>query len=182
MQQVFDGITTDGGRSLSDIDRRRKMTNGTKSKPGLSNNPLVGYHFQVTFMLKGNEDNTLDIRFQKASGISAQVGSFSVKEGGENLFTHRLPDRISYNNLTLERGLVVGSPMSDDIDAVMNDFSFTGHHVMVSILDKESQPTMSWLFMSAYPAKWSISDLAADQNAVVIDSMELAYTRFKRLK
>lgn len=143
---------------------------------------MVGYHFQVTFLLQGNQDDTLDIRFQKVSGISAQVGSFTVTEGGENLFTHRLPDRISYNNLILERGLVVGSPLADDIDSVMNEFAFTGHHVMVSILDKDSAPEISWLFMSAYPVKWSISDLAGDQNAVVIDSMELAYTRFKRIK
>ena len=158
------------------------MTNGNNTKTGPNDSLLVGYHFQVSFLLEGKNDNPLDIRFQKVSGISAQVGSFTVTEGGENLFIHRLPDRITYNNLILERGLILTSRIRDDVDAVFNNFAFTGHHVMVSVLDKDSTPSKSWLFMSAYPAKWSISDLAADQNAVVIESMELAYTRFQRIK
>ena len=166
------------------IATARQVKMGSNTNPpstAMTGDPMVGYHYYVTFLLEGNKDDPVDIRFQKVSGISAQVGSFPVNEGGENLFTHRLPNRISYNNLVLERGFLLGAKTEKYVHEMMTHFSFKGHHVIVSVLDENSQPTVSWVFMSAYPVKWSISDLAADQNSVIIESMELAYTRFERL-
>ncbi len=159
------------------------MTNGAKTpSPALTGNPLVGYYFCVTFFVYGETKKALDIRFRKVSGIKSEVTTTKVTEGGENLFTHRLPERLSYGNLTLERGYMLGSPMADEIDKVMTQFAFSGSNVLVSMLNEKHEPKVNWLFMSAYPVKWSLSDLDAEQGKLAIDTMELAYTRFQRLK
>jgi phage tail-like protein len=77
----------------------------------LTKNPPAGFHFAVIFFIGGVIPNPLDIRFKKVGGLSSEIETTPLKEGGENLYTHRLPGRVSYNNLVLERGMVIGSPL-----------------------------------------------------------------------
>ena len=43
--------------------------------------------------------------FQEVSGLSMEVEVLERNEGGENNYTHKLPGRVSYPNLTLKRGI-----------------------------------------------------------------------------
>ena len=67
--------------------------------------PIHGYRFSVIFLAGGVVPNPLDIRFQKVSELSATVETTSLKEGGQNLYTHKLPEQVSYQNLVLETRL-----------------------------------------------------------------------------
>ena len=148
----------------------------------LAKYPPVGYYFQVTFFVGGVVPNPLDIRFQKVSGITATVEVDSVNEGGENLFTYHLPKRITHENLKLERGMVIGSPLNIEFNTVMSLFQFTPGNVMVSLLNEKNLPVANWLFLKTYPVRWSVSDLDATANAVVIDTMEIAYAHMQILR
>lgn len=143
--------------------------------------PIIGMRFGVLFLAGGAVPNPLDIRFQKVSGLSAEVETESVSEGGQNLYTQRLPKGIKYNNLVLERGLVVGSPLNIEFNATMSLFKFATSNVLVTLLGEDKTPLAAWLFLKAYPVKWSTSDLTAEP-ALVIDTMELAYTRMQMLR
>lgn len=143
--------------------------------------PIIGMRFGVLFLAGGAVPNPLDIRFQKVSGLSAEVETESVSEGGQNLYTQRLPKGIKYNNLVLERGLVVGSPLNIEFNATMSLFKFATSNVLVTLLGEDKAPLAAWLFLKAYPVKWSTSDLTAEP-ALVIDTMELAYTRMQMLR
>lgn len=144
--------------------------------------PPVGSYFMVTFLIGGILPNPLDIRFQKVSGMNSTIETTEVKEGGENLFTHHLPDRVTYENLVLERGMVVGSLLNLEFNAAMSLMGFSPSNVLVILLNHSNIPISSWLFQNAYPIKWSVSDLDATQNAVVIDTMELKYSRLQSLR
>lgn len=144
--------------------------------------PPVGFHFAVVFFAGGTVPSSLDMRFKKVSGLMSEIETITYKEGGENLFTHRLPNRVSYNNLVLERGMVIGSPLNIEFNAAMSNLQFSPGNVLVALLDDDGLPLAGWLFWKTYPVKWSVSDLAADVNGVVIETMELAYTRFQVLR
>jgi phage tail-like protein len=144
--------------------------------------PLVGFHFAVVFFNGGSVPNPLDMRFKRVAGISAEIETTTYKEGGENLFTHRLPNRVSYNNLTLERGLVIGSPLNNEFNVAMSNLRLNPGNVLVALLNDDSMPISAWLFWKTFPVKWSISDLDAANNSVVIETMELAYTRFQVMR
>ncbi|MEA5521407.1 phage tail protein [Limnoraphis robusta] len=148
----------------------------------LTENPPVGFSFMVVFLMGGVVPNPLDIRFQKVSGISAEIETTDIREGGENVFRHRLPNHVTYNNLVLERGMVIGSPLNVEFNVAMSSMRFTPSNVLVMLLDENSIPLSSWLFQRAYPVKWSTSDLDANANSVVIDTMELAYARFQSVR
>jgi phage tail-like protein len=105
-----------------------------------------------------------------------------VIEGGQNLYTHKLPVRAGFDNLVLERGLVVGSPLNLEFNAALGLFKFAPSNVMVTLLAESRVPLAAWLFIKAFPVRWSTADLSAADDKVVIDTLELAYTRMQALR
>ena len=141
--------------------------------------PIIGMRFGVFFFAGGAIPNPIDIRFQKVSGLSSEVETESVREGGQNLYTQRLPVGVKYNNLVLERGMVVRSPLNRAVEAALAQFKFLACNVLVTLLSENKQPLAAWLFHKAYPVRWATSDLSAADAALVIDTLELAYTRMQ---
>ncbi len=139
----------------------------------------LGYRFLVTFLIGGVLPNPLDIRFKKVSGLKATVTTTPVPEGGQNLYTQKVPVKIEYENLVLERGMIVGSPLIIEFNVAMSMFKFAPSNVLIALLSEEKIPVAAWMFLNAYPVRWATSDLDADQKTIVIDTLELAYQRMQ---
>ena len=149
--------------------------------PIVGNPPLV-FRFGVLFFAGGKIPNPIDVLFQKVSGLGSSVETIPVQEGGQNLYTQFVPKKISYEKLVLDRGLVVGSPLVTEFNAAMSRFKFTPANVLVTLLDTSRLPIAAWLFMNAFPVKWSVSDLDAESNSVMIEHMELTYQRMQVMR
>jgi phage tail-like protein len=143
---------------------------------------LLGFRFRVDFLNRGGRQNPLDIRFQKVSGLSGEVDTTLLVEGGENISGLQLPGRVKYNNLILVRGLVVDSRLNDQFSEAMSLFKFTPSDVLVTLLGEGQERMAAWLFLKAYPVKWTLSDLDASEPSIVIETLELAYTRLRVLR
>ncbi len=150
--------------------------------PTLYDDLVLGFRFGVLFLAGGVIPNPLDIRFQKVSGISAEVKTTTVVEGGQNLYTQQLPERVGYKNLVLTRGMVVGSLVNLEFNAAMSLFKFLPSNVLVTLFAENMTPLAAWLFVKAFPVKWATSDLDADKRDLVIDTLELAYSRMQILR
>jgi len=148
----------------------------------MQNNLILGFRFGVFFLAGGGVPNPLDIRFQKVSGLSSEVTTTPVVEGGQNLYTHQLPQAVSHGNLILTRGMVVGSELNIEFNATMSLFKFKPSNVLVTLLNEDKAPISAWLFIKAFPVKWATSDLDATKKEVAIDTMELAYTRMQIMR
>jgi phage tail-like protein len=148
----------------------------------LNPDPPLSFRFGVFFFAGGVIPNPVDIRFQKVSGLSAEVDTDPIAEGGQNLYTQQVPSRVRYNNLVLERGLVVGSPLNIEFNVALSLFRFTPSNVLVTLFNDDSHPLAGWLFMNAYPVKWSVADLDALESAVLIETMELSYSGFQIIR
>ena len=150
--------------------------------------PPVGFHFRVEFGFLASDSN--DARFQEVSGLSAEVSTEEVTEGGENRFTHRLPTRAKYANLVLKRGLLTDSKLVKWItNAVENIEANPGTPeeepttVNVTLLNEDHQPLAdTYSFVNAWPIKWSVSDFKAMDNSIVIETLELSYQYFTKIK
>jgi phage tail-like protein len=149
--------------------------------PGPDTDILAAFRFSVVFMIGGAVPNPIDIRFQRVSGLSAEITTTTLVEGGQNLYAHRLPERADYGNLVLERGLVLASPLNLQNNLSFSLFEFKPSSVLVTLHGEEGEPLSAWLFLKAYPVSWSTSDLDATKKEVLIDSLELAYSRMQRL-
>ena len=137
--------------------------------------PPVGFHFKVEFVGIGNDN---DIRFQSVSGLSVEFDTEAYKEGGENRFEHTLPVRTKYPDLSLKRGMLTDSKVIDwCLDAFQNRV-FIPVHINISLLNEEHQPLKTWSVYNAWPKKWSVSDLNAQDNSIVVETLDISYNYF----
>lgn len=143
---------------------------------------VLNSRFAVGFFVAGIIPNPFDIRFQRVSGLSATIETTTVNEGGQNLYTHRLPRRVGYQNLVLERGFIVGSPLNLEFNVAMSLFRFAACNVMVTLLADDATPRAAWIFLKAFPVRWATADLSARDDQVLIDTLELCYTRMQAMR
>ncbi len=144
-----------------------------------SDYPPFGFHFLVTFNGLGLGDKSRDSFFQSVTGLSVEVQTESIREGGENRFEHVLPLRSKYSTLTLKRGVFKDSGLITwSMDAFQN-MIYKPVDLIVSLLNEQHEPLMSWIVIHAWPKKWSVSDFNAEQSTLVIETMELNYNFFQ---
>ena len=50
--------------------------------------------------------------------------------------------------------------------------------INVVLMNEQSEPLRTWNVVHAVPRKWSVSDLNANENSLVIETLELSYQYF----
>lgn len=138
--------------------------------------PPVGFHFKVEVL--GLPPSDSDVRFTEVSGLSVELGTEEVAEGGENRFIQRYPVRTKYPELTLKRGLLLNSEVIHWIRQCIEDYQIEPKNIDVKLLNEEHQPLLTWHVIGAYPTQWTVSDLNASNNAIVTETLQLAYQYF----
>ncbi len=154
--------------------------------------PAVGFRFDVQIasplgaagMMAGLLGLSPDGSFQEVSGFNTEMEFDSIREGGENRFEHKLPKGTKFTNLVLKRGLVtVKSTLGNwCMDTFQSDLSneIEINDLVISLLDHQRWPLMTWTVYSAYPVKWEVSNLNSMQNEIAVETVEFAYRRFER--
>jgi phage tail-like protein len=143
--------------------------------------PPVGFHFKVEVQDLPANDN--DVRFTEVSGLSVEMGTEEIAEGGENRFIQKYPTRTKYPELVLKRGLLLPkSAVLDWIQKCLEDYDIKPKTIFIKLLNKKHQPLLTWNVVNAYPTNWSVSDFNASNNAVVIESLQFFYQYFTLVK
>lgn len=140
--------------------------------------PNVGFHFTVSFEGIGNENDT---KFQQVQGLESSVEMKEFIEGGENRFKHNLPVRINYSDVTLVRGSIQDSEVTRWCLDAMEKFQFQPVNLMISMLNQNHEPLMSWYVHHAIPLKWKLADLNAEKSEVHIETLTLKIKYFNTL-
>ena len=138
--------------------------------------PPPGFHFKVEVQdLPANDD---DVCFTEVGGLSVEMVTEEIAEGGENRFVQKFPTRAKYPELVLKRGVLVNSEVTNWIRECIEDFNIQPKDIFVKLLNEEHQPLLTWQVVKAYPTKWTVSDLNSTSNTVVIESLQLFYQYF----
>ena len=138
--------------------------------------PPVGFHFLVSFQLFPETQN--DFRFQEVSGLDAEIEMESFAEGGQNRFTWQAPKRTRYSDITLKRGMFIGSGIVLWCRNALENFVFEPANITIALLNEKHLPLQAWYVVNAIPKKWSISSFNAQENSVVVESITLTYQFF----
>jgi len=144
--------------------------------------PPVAFYFRLSF----DEVNSgVDASFKEVSGITMEMGTEEITEGGNNNYKHRVPTSVKFSNLVLKRGLVPKD--SAIVDWVLDTLggglaeAIETKTIMVSLLNENGDPLNSWSFANAWPVKWSTSDLNSMNNELVIETLEFSYSQFTKV-
>lgn len=149
--------------------------------------PPLGFYFEVRFENIKTVD--LDARFQSVSGLSAEMITETRTEGG-NFRDLILPLKVQFPDLVLKRGILApktfGSEFSpNDLQQwclhVITNLRGSGTTISIHLKKTKEVNLMSWIVKGAMPKKWSISDFNAQENQVLIETMEFSYNSFSIL-
>lgn len=135
--------------------------------------PPLGFHFTVEFAhIKG------EFQFQSVSGLTVDMDTEEIAEGGENRFKHKLPMRTRYPNLVLKRGLLVDSALMKWCRDAVENFDIRPADLVISLLNEDHEPLITWNVIHAWPVKWNITDFNAEESRIAIETIELTYHYF----
>lgn len=131
--------------------------------------PLVKFHFSVQW-------GGTKIGFSEISGLDVETEVIEYRHGASPEFSKiKMPGMHSYSNITLKRG----SFQSD------NEFyewwngiklnTIDRRDIIISLLNEEHEPLITWKIKNAWPVKVQSTDLNADGSEVAIETLEIAH-------
>jgi phage tail-like protein len=86
----------------------------------METDPIRNFRFLVTFKPLDRLDATwlrdtkVTIGFTSVSGLSVNTDSIPYREGGYNTTVHQIPGQTTFSPITLQRGVVLGTPQHWD--------------------------------------------------------------------
>ena len=134
--------------------------------------PLRGFRFLVEI------DEIASGGFMRVKGIVRDVKYESYREGGVVEYEHKLITQVSYPVVVLERGLAL-----DDLwewARAAADGDVKRKTIRIRLQDENNDKAWAWQIEHALPIKWATSDLDAQSQAVVMESLELAHHGLRR--
>ena len=144
--------------------------------------PPSAFYFKVVI---GTTASDTDSSFQDVSGISTEMSTEDVTEGGENRFVHKLPTTIKQSNLELKRGIApASSPLVSWCQEVLEgDFitAIVPKLISVYLLNENAEPIRGWTFANAFPIKWEVEGFNSTKNEVAVEKIVLSYTYSNRI-
>lgn len=150
--------------------------------------PLLGFKFVVDIA------STTSMGFQKISGLSLDVGILEIAEISDPITVTKVPDRISFSDVTLERGAIPTTDYHYLWDWYMEvvtalthgmaaDFrrivTITSASKGVSLDFDTGEGTRTWKIFNAFPKSVKFGEFDATSSAVLIESLTLANEGYK---
>lgn len=141
---------------------------------------VPAFSFRVDFLDGVKADN---VSFTEVSGIKIDIPFEEVRSGGENDIVYKLPKPVRLSNLVLKRGIL---PHPNEFVAwcqkAIYEFEFVPATVIVSLVGKNDTMIKAWEISDAYPVKFEASSFDANKNELVIETVELAYSKIRLFK
>ena len=133
--------------------------------------PLPVYHFQVSWT-----DNSDNVAFSEVSGLVVETQVIEYREGSNKEYlTYKMPGIKKYTNITLRRGTMATDNGFYEWWKTANLNTVTRRDVIISLLNEEHKPVVTWKVVNAFPVKVDFGGLKANGNEVLIESIELAH-------
>lgn len=113
--------------------------------------------------------------FREAKGLGGELEVMRFAEGGVNDFTHQLPVRHTWGRITLTTGVVKDMTLWNWYRAGLSHSLGARRDGAIILLGPDGETAMTWTFKAGLAAKWSGPDLNAMENAIAVESLEIAH-------
>lgn len=129
--------------------------------------------------------------FQKVSGLKTSIEVVDYREGNNLDRVEKLAGMVTYDTVTLERGLSTDSDFmkwmkkvtnvvgvaGDVPDGGLKDFGAGSYrqNITINLHNKQGEIVKSYKLMGAFPSEYSIGDFDATSNDVVISTLVLQH-------
>jgi phage tail-like protein len=146
--------------------------------------PLPGYRFLVSLdpsdaYLPRFQSAIITLiaagQFSEVTGLGANLEVLAQPEGGRNDYVHQLPVRHSYTRIVLKRGVVRDPGLFFWYQAGFTQSIGARRDGAIIMLTNREYPAVGWVFRGGLAAAWKGPELKAGDNAVAVESLEIAH-------
>lgn len=131
--------------------------------------PLPAFHFSVQW---GGEE----FAFSECTGLNKEIQVIEYRDGLMKEYSSvKMPGLAKYGNITLKRGVLAGDNSFFDWVKTIKMNKPERRDVIISLLNEEHEPVMTWKVVNAWPTKITSPDLKASGNEAAIETLELAH-------
>ncbi len=134
--------------------------------------PLPSFHFRV--QVGGDEFSCKEV-----TGFNIDNQIIEYRTGDSPRYSNiTMPGLVKYGNITLKRGVMKSNNAFFDW---LNETKLNKperRDIIVSLLNENHEPVMTWKVQGAWVTKLTSPDLGADKNEVAIESIEIAHNGF----
>ena len=181
-----------GGKLAAGVARSAMAA--LQSASGMRFDPVPAYLFSIEI------SGVLVGLFTECGGLGMTRDVKSVQEGGVNDHVHKLPGKVSYDNITLKRGLSLSRALWDWMRVGQYDFQVQrtnlsiiqgapGHNLATAVIEAAGAGSgmlhgllgqgfgtvKNWSVEDAYPVHWKASGLDVSSGKTVIETLEIAH-------
>jgi phage tail-like protein len=142
--------------------------------------PVGNYNFAVR-LLDSAEAATApglnvqaDAGFSECRGLEGKLELHDQPEGGLNDRVRRFPTRMTWGNLTLQRGVGLSRDFWQWFTSYAEGAG-SRRDGLVMLLNDERQPVAVWRFKRGLPVRWTGPTLSGTGNEVAIETLEIAH-------
>lgn len=136
--------------------------------------PIAKFHFRVKL-------GDADVSFQEVSGLEMHTEVLEYRHGDSTDFQMiKQAGLVKTGNLVLKKGVFKDDSHLVDLFNKMFDKDYQSDRgerieVVIELLDEKAETVMSWNVKNAFPVKYTGTDLKSSENALAVESIELAY-------
>jgi phage tail-like protein len=141
------------------------------------------FHKRFKFVIEA--DGIASAAFQKCSEISVEVAKVEYHEGG-SLIPNKSPGRLTFADVTLERG----ATMDEDLFKWFQDVAVTSsglglvdsdykRNLDIVQQDRDGSTLRRWTLVGAWPIKFVAGEWDNESDENVIESVTLTYDYFE---
>jgi phage tail-like protein len=123
--------------------------------------------------------------FREVSGLSVTVDVQEIAEGGQNSFSHKLPARMSWPNITFKRGLTQSDALFEWLSKSSGEgFAGEGNKLTrstgaVTVLGYTGQRLRSFDLIDVFPVRWKGPDFSVGNSSPLEEELEIAHHGFR---
>lgn len=131
--------------------------------------PLPVFHFRVDWQ-------GAQMAFSEVSGLEMEAEVIEYRDGLSPTYsTVKMPGLKKYTNITLKRGIYAGNNEFAEWFKTITLNTVQRRDMVISLLNEEHNPAMTWKVKNAWPTKVSGPTLTATGNEVAIEVLEIAH-------
>jgi phage tail-like protein len=131
--------------------------------------PLPVFHFSVQW-------GGTRVGFSEVTGLTQENQAIEYRDGSFPEYSSiKMPGIRKFSNITLKRGVIQGD---NELFAWLSTVKLNTverRDLVVSLLNEEHAPVMTWKVQNAFPVKVEGPQLKASGNEIAIESIELAH-------
>jgi phage tail-like protein len=137
----------------------------------------MNYKFDVTI---SGAVNFARASFKSVSGLKAEVEVINYREGGDPLTDRKYAGRVSYEPITLTRGITddidaftVFSKLGDKLGAIKQSDSRV--NVTITVRNRDGSVKKTYIIPNAWVSSYETSDLDGEGSEVLIETITLQH-------